>query len=80
MATHPAAGDGKTELITVRPVALAGVELEPGTAQPAHGQILEVVADREDSERPAVEPGTEQQLNASADGNQTTTANAGAGH
>ena len=28
----------------------------------------------------AVEPGTEQQLNASADGNQTTTANAGAGH
>ena len=29
---------------------------------------------------PAVEPGTEQQLNASADGNQTTTANAGAGH
>ncbi|WP_223252092.1 hypothetical protein [Paracoccus mutanolyticus] len=32
-------------------MALAGVEVEPGRAQPADGQILEMVADLEDPQR-----------------------------
>ena len=58
VAPHTATGDGQPELIAIRPVALAGAEIEPGPTQPAHRQILEAVPDREDPQRLAIEPGT----------------------
>ena len=58
MAADAAAGDREAELVTVRPVALAGVEIEARpTAQPADGEVLERMADGEDAQRPAVELG-----------------------
>ena len=53
MAADAPAGDGEAELAAVRPVALAGVEIETGGPQPADGEILQRVADREDAQRAA---------------------------
>src|SRR5690606_32616696 len=55
MATDATTGDGEAELIPIRPVALAGVEVQPRRPQPADGEILELMPDREDPQRPAGE-------------------------
>ena len=51
MATNAATGDGEAELLAIRAIALAGVEVDPGRTQPADCQILELVADLEDPQR-----------------------------
>ena len=55
MTPNAAARDREAELLAVRPIALAGVEVDPGRAQPADGQIFELVADLEDPQRLAAE-------------------------
>ncbi len=57
MAADAPAGDREAELAAVRPVAAGGVELEPGGAEPAGGEVLEQVAGGEDAQRLAVEVG-----------------------
>ena len=41
VAADPAARDREAELLTVRPVALAGVEIEAGRPEPPDGEVLE---------------------------------------
>jgi hypothetical protein len=53
----PAARDREAELLTVRPVTLASVEVESGRPEPANGELLEEVAGGEDPERAALEFG-----------------------
>ena len=50
MAADSSARDREPELLTVRPVAFAGVEVEAGRPQPADGEVLEEVAGGEDPE------------------------------
>jgi hypothetical protein len=52
MTTQPPAGDAEPELLAV-PVARA--QIEAGSAQPAYGQILELVAGVEDPQQPTIE-------------------------
>ena len=47
----------KPNCSAVGPVALAGVEIEPGRAQPADRQVLQRMADGEDAQGPAAEIG-----------------------
>ena len=55
MAPDATARDGEAELAAI---ALLGDQIDPGRAQPADRQILELVADGEDPQRLAAEIGT----------------------
>ncbi len=48
MAPDATARDGEAELATI---AFLGDQIDPGRAQPADGEILELMADREDAQR-----------------------------
>jgi hypothetical protein len=51
------ARDREAELLTVRPVALAGAEVESGRPEPADRKVLEGVTGSKDPEGPALELG-----------------------
>ena len=55
MAADATARDGEAELAAI---AFLGDQIDPGRAQPADRQILELMADREDPQRLAAEIGT----------------------
>ena len=55
MTADAAARDREAELLAIRVIALAGVEIDPGGAEPADGQVLERMADGEDAQRLAGE-------------------------
>ena len=55
MAPDTTARDGEAELATI---AFLGHQIDPGRAQPADRQILELMTDREDPQRLPVEIGT----------------------
>ena len=57
MAADAPARDREAELLAIRVVALAGVEIDARGAEPADGQILERMADGEDAQRLAGEVG-----------------------
>ena len=57
MTADASAGDREAELLAIRIIALAGVEIDAGGAEPADGQILERMADGEDAQRLAGEVG-----------------------
>ena len=55
MTADAAASDREAELLAVRTAALAGVEIEPGSPEPADREIFESVSDLEDPQRLAGE-------------------------
>ena len=55
MTADAPAGDREAELLAVRAVALAGVEIEPGSPEPADREIFERVPDVENAQRLAGE-------------------------
>jgi hypothetical protein len=57
VSADPTARDREAELLTVRPIALAGVKIEAGRPEPADGEVLKEVAGGEDPQRPAIEVG-----------------------
>ena len=57
MTADAATGDREAELLAIRIIALAGVEIDPGSPEPEDGQILERMADGEDAQRAAGEVG-----------------------
>jgi hypothetical protein len=50
MAADAPARDREAELAAIGAVALSGIEVDPGLAQPAHREILQRVADLEDAQ------------------------------
>jgi len=55
MAANAPTGDRKAKLAAVRAIALVGVEIEPRAAQPADGEIFQLVPDGEDAQQLAGE-------------------------
>ena len=53
MAADAPARDREAELAAVGAVALLGVEIDPAAAQPADGEILELMPDGEDAQHAA---------------------------
>jgi hypothetical protein len=57
VAADAPARDREAELLAVRATALAGVDVEAGAAQPPDRDVLQRVADGEDAQEAAAEPG-----------------------